>query len=141
MKIDTGMTELIAKNKFKEAFKDLAEVLFSEQEQIKSFNELVEKDPEYVFHRLFNSAYTSFISDMKIENEACHNLNYTELLKTIESEVLLIGGTKDKYFSVDEMRTTEQLIKSSRLILLDGKAHGELLSKDSIEAVTKFVVS
>ena len=139
LKIDDKMVEYVAKKEYKEAFSSFAEVLYSDPLMIKQFNELVEKDSLYVFNRLFNSDYDNFIEDMKIENKACHGVNYEELLKKIDSKVLLIGGTKDKYFTNDLLEKTRTLIKGSKLVMLEGKAHGELLTVGSINHIEEFV--
>lgn len=138
-KMDKIMTNSISKGDYQSAFKYIPEVLFSQEESISRFENLIRQSPEEVFDMLFNHDYDDFLSDMKIECEACHNLDHTTIIKDINCDILLIGGTKDVYFSTEDMKRTSEMIKSSKLVMLEGCAHGELLNGESLSAIMSFI--
>lgn len=137
--IDSRMTEHVMKKDFLEAFRKVPELVFTDPEQIEQLNRFVGQNPEGMFRSMYYCDYPNFFSDMEIENNALHKLNHKEVVERITNPFMIIGGTKDKYFSKEDMVKTATLVPHSELVLLDGKGHGELLTLDTVSKITDFI--
>ncbi|ONI47128.1 hypothetical protein AN644_01455 [Candidatus Epulonipiscium fishelsonii] len=138
---DKKYAQLFSKGKYKEALLHIGDKLSSSKIKKIFFKIATILIGDKASRRMVKQTSTTYSSDILVEVEAEIKFNFKKYLKKITVPVLIIGVDKDFWFSPRLYKTTAKLIPKSKLIMLKGRGHVDILDAKVNNIIGNYILS